>query len=190
MPWYGNTARSFTTPRPDGVRAAPRIDHGIAQHRGARARSREHTAPVVRREDRVEQGGSLEHRPQVQRRAVGQVDELRRAHRGGDLRVLGLGAVQHRQRSHAWPRDRRSAPPARSPTRSGMLVRGGGREHDHLAGAAGLEQLGVERTAARAATRRLRRGRGDRSCGGDPWRRTLLRPHGRRPEATAEVTGW
>ena len=120
MPWYGNTARLLHDTEPDGVRAAARVDHRVAQQRRARARRRQHAAAVVRREQRLEQRRVLEHRAQVQRRAVGQVDELRRRARlSAIVGVLGLGAVQHRQRADLRARAPRSSAAARSPTRSG-----------------------------------------------------------------------
>ena len=68
-------------PEPDRVRAAAGIDHRVAQHRRARARRGDHRAPAVRVEHRLEERAALQHRAQVQRRAVGEVDEPRDAHR-------------------------------------------------------------------------------------------------------------
>ena len=76
VPWYGNTARFRHDPEPDGVGAAAGVDHRVAQHRRAR-----HPTPRSPRRrgtpssERLEERRVLEHRAQVQRRAVGEVDE-------------------------------------------------------------------------------------------------------------------
>ena len=100
MPWYGNTARSCTTPSPT-VYAPPRGSTIGSHSTVAPAPDAASTPPPwYACEQRVEQRRALEHRAQVQRRAVGEVDELaRRARPSAISAVLGLGPVQHRQRA-------------------------------------------------------------------------------------------
>ena len=129
----------------DGVRAAAWVDHRVAQQRGTRAGRRHHRATLVGREQRREQRRLLEHRPQVQRRAVGQVHELRRPDHFGHRGILGLGPVQHRQ----GPDLRAELPEVglgALPHPLRVLVRGRGGQHHHLVGAAAGEEIGVEVT--------------------------------------------
>ena len=158
MPWYGNTASRARVPRPT-VYAPPRGSTIGSHSTVAPAPDAAITAPpLVRVDDRVVERAALQHRAQVQRRAVGEVDEL------GD-----------RASRRRWRRPRRRAGSATIETGDlraelveplgrplddplGMLERGRGREHDHLVAPGTLaSRPAVERAARARSTRRRRR---------------------------------
>ena len=61
--------------------------------------------------------------------------------------VLGLGPVEHRQRADLRA-ELAEVGLGPLPHPFGVLVGGGGRQHEHLVGAAAGQQLGVELTGA------------------------------------------
>src|SRR5665213_2523492 len=130
----------------DGVRAPTGVDHRIAQRGCARTRSGDHRAASVGVDERFVERASFQNRPQMQRRAVGDVDEAGHAD-GGDVRVgFRVTPVHNRNTGHT----RAEALEVGSGTldRSlGMLERGRGRQHQDLVGTRELEQPGVERGA-------------------------------------------
>ena len=119
LPWYGNTASAADEAEADRVGTAARIDHRVAEQRGTRARRGEHRAAVVRLDDRGVERAPLQHRAQVQRRTVGDVDEAWRRGRASRCRPV-------RRRGGSRPRARRPSRRARRTTRSPARRRASG----------------------------------------------------------------
>ena len=105
-PWYGKTANPRTTPEADGVRAAARIDHRVAEHGSRRTRGGKDRAAVYAASRRVVEPDALSAPSAGARGAVGHVDEARVTH-GARLRLLRrrVGARHHGSRGFA-PSDR------------------------------------------------------------------------------------
>jgi hypothetical protein len=133
-------------PEAERERAAPGVDRRVAEHGGAGARPGDDGAALPGRDERVPQGRLQEHRAQVHRRPVGEVEEAGVAH-GGDVGVvLRPAAVDGVHLAH---RGAEAREPARRPLHRvvGVLVGGRGRQHDDLGPLAGRQQIGVEGTS-------------------------------------------
>ena len=133
--------------QPDRVRTATGIDHGVTEERRPRARRRHHPATVVHGEERLEQRAVLQHRSEVQRRAVGR--GTRTSPCAPAAAIFGSSAsprwsTESTVRLQAQALEVGDGPLA-DPSR--LLERGRGREHDDLVGAARGDELGVERPA-------------------------------------------
>ena len=117
VPWYGKTARSVHEPSPT-VYAPPRGSTIGSHSTVAPAPDAAITAPpLVRGDHRLEERAALQHRAQVQRRAVGEVDEPGHAHRS-DVRVGVLGVARGSAPGRRADRRAQAARSTRRPARS------------------------------------------------------------------------
>ena len=108
-----------------------------------------HRAAAVRGEQRVEERRALEHRAQVQRRAVGEVDEPRRRARSRRCSASSASArCRTAERATLRAELREVAPRPARPTRSGCSNAAAVGSTTTSSAAARREQLGVEAAAA------------------------------------------
>ena len=159
VPWYGKIASPGTSPSPT-VYAPPRGSTiGSPSTVAPAPDAAMHRAAPVRVDHRVVERAALQHRAQVQRRAVGDVDELARP-------APPRRSRRPRRRAGsapARPVDRRAEPlevgggPLDRPL--GMLERGRGRQHAGPRRSRPARAAGRRTPCTARSTRRRRRGR-------------------------------
>ena len=142
----GDDGQFVDQPEPESERPAPRVDHRVGQDHGARAGSRHDGAGGEGLLEALVDRGLLEHGTKVQRGAPGEVDEAGLGDRRRHAEVLGRGAVHHHQ---ALDLAAEGPEPFRRPEDHpfGVLVGGGGGQHEHVRPARVGEEGGVERAA-------------------------------------------
>ena len=181
---WGMAARLRTTPEPDGEGAAAGVDHRVAQHVGPGVGAGQRGPAGPGRQDGLEHGRVLQHRPEVHRRRAGQVDEPGR-------RSMAAWSASNASRRVSTGTGRTRDARAPRTSRSACSTRRSGRSRRPSRSAAprprprrsDVDQHLVE-ACSRPSTPRRRRGPAGRSRAATP----ASVPHPSRPRAAGMRT--